>query len=279
MTKSILDDPQWRSAVYSGHVRHRRFVPNPHDFKYPLFMMALDLDELPALFKKKWYMGTAWFHPVRFKRDDFFNPNTKDLKQAVIDRVQGDFTAWGLESPTIRRITLLTHLRYFNFTFNPVSFYYCYDEDDRLVAIQAEITNTPWKERHSYVLPINEKKLSGMEHQPIGGAKNKHQFRFNKDFHVSPFNPMAMSYRWVFNEPDGSLLVHMDNDVVGDDHQSIKHFDATLTMEKRDIHHNLGKTLIQYPFMTVKVVIGIYWQAFKLFIKGSPFYSHPNENS
>lgn len=289
---------QWRSAIYTGHVRHRRFVPVQHAFKYPLFMLALDLDELPSLMASKWYMGTSVFHPVRFKRADFFEGDHEDLKQAVIHRVKADFQQQGLAQPSIHRVMLLTHLRYFNLIFNPVSFYYCYDDQDRLVAIQAEITNTPWKERHSYVLPVEFTPLAAdrsastmkIEHQNLGrnAQQPKHEFRFAKHFHVSPFNPMDMDYRWVFSEPNESLLVHMDNTVSEPSIDStesakpsssteVKHFDATLVMEKRSIQQELGATLIRQPLMTVKVVVGIYWQALKLYVKRSPFYSHPNE--
>lgn len=284
-----------KSAIYSGHVRHRRFVPVVHEFKYPLFMLALDLDELPQLLASKWYLGRSIFHPVRYKRADFYGEKNKDLKQCVVERVQQDFSAQGLQTPEIQRVVLVTHLRYFNIIFNPVSFYYCYDAKDELVAIQAEITNTPWKERHSYVLPVKAAKTEGADssraisHRPLGSNETqpKHEFRFAKDFHVSPFNPMNMDYRWVFSDLDASLLVHMDNTMLerdesaqsGSTQTQVKHFDATLVMDKCDIQTKLAKTLIRQPLVTVKVIAGIYWQAFKLFVKRSPFYSHPKHEA
>jgi len=277
------------SAIYSGHVRHRRFVPVQHEFKYPLFMLALDLDELPQLLDSKWYLGRSIFHPVRYKREDFYGKKDSDLKQSIVERVHQDFADQGLKLPEIKRVVLVTHLRYFNIIFNPVSFYYCYDSKGELVAIQAEITNTPWKERHSYVLPINPSKTkavtTAIAYRRLGSkeTQSKHEFRFAKDFHVSPFNPMNMDYRWVFSSLDESLLVHMDNTMLAPAVSSpdqlnatpVKHFDATLTMEKFDIQTKLAKTLIRQPVVTVKVIAGIYWQAFKLFVKRSPFYSHP----
>lgn len=296
----------FRSAIYVGDVRHRRFTPLKHEFSYPLFMLALDLDELPSLMKTKWYMGTSWFHPIRFKRSDFYNPEQSDLKQAVINRVQQEFAQQGYESPVIDRVVLITHLRYFNFTFNPVSFYYCFDNANKLIAIQAEITNTPWKERHSYVLPVAAATLQtvlGQSHnnglkvqsqnQPYSPVhyhciqnnpeKPKHEFCFSKQFHVSPFNPMNMNYRWVFSNLDETLLVHMDNTMEGKDinneKNTIKHFDATLVMNRKNIQQQLAKTLIRYPLMTVTVVVGIYWQAMKLYVKRAPFYSHPKHDT
>lgn len=294
---SAVDLGLLNSAIYQGKIRHRRFQPLQHEFTYPIFMLSLDLDEIDKLIKSKWYVGEAWYHPVRYKRSDFFNPEVSDLKQAVIQNVESEYEKMGLKKPVINRIQLLTHVRYLNLIFNPVSFYYCYNAADELIAIQAEITNTPWKERHSYVLPITDDKIDSqntdMAYKALlakGGEQTsiqtaKHQFQFSKKFHVSPFNPMAMDYRWVFSTPKENLLVQMDNTAAPLNIQNteteqvdVKHFDATLTMEKTSIEKQLARTLIRYPLITVKVVMGIYWQALKLFIKRSPFYSHPESN-
>lgn len=172
---------------------------------------------------------------------------------------------------------MLGHLRYALHNFNPVVFYYCFDDEDCLVAILAEITNTPWGERHHYVLPISEDvEESHINHQERGNGC--HQFEFTKGFHVSPFNPMNMDYRWAFSEPEKLLRVHMDNFLTpaNDSEEASKHFDATLVLKRRCIEKKLGKTLIQFPFITVKVISGIYWQAFKLWFKRMPFYDHPS---
>lgn len=140
----------------------------------------------------------------------------------------------------------------------------------------AEITNTPWGERHAYVLPVGCSS-AGVNYELKG--RNKHRFRFNKSFHVSPFNPMDMVYSWVFNDPRSKLHVHMDNLILSPQGESEKHFDATLLLEKKSFQHDLGKSLIQMPLMTVKVVWGIYWQAAKLWFKKAPFYEHPQQTS
>jgi len=286
-----------KSCLYTGWVRHRRFVPVDHHFRYPIFMFYLDLDELDQVFKKKWYASLERFNAVSFRRKDYFNPKEKDLKTAVINKVNSELAEQGVEHKSIVSVRMLTHLRLFNFTFNPVTFYYCFDEQDNLVFILSEITNTPWDERHAYVLPIGQgKQHSDYAYQTKGN--NKHAFQFEKAFHVSPFNPMNMQYDWVFSEPTEKLHVHMDNTLVDPSAMSSlcmssggvpksncatpfdgkveKHFDATLTMEKRELSSDLGKTLIQQPLMTVKVVMGIYWQAFKLWVKKAPFYDHPD---
>lgn len=267
------------SAIYTGTIRHRRFTPNAHSFNYPLFMLYIDLDELETLFSSKWYCSLERLNLVGFKRKDYFEPDKKDLKQAVIDRVVESYVSNGHDAPDIASVRVLMHVRYLNVVFNPVVFYYCYDSQENLLAILAEITNTPWAERHDYVLPVNET-VGEMVYR--SGGNDKHIFSFGKKFHVSPFNPMNMDYRWAFGLPKESLVVHMENTMktLSDNGaESVeKHFDATLNLDRKSFEDDLSKTLIQYPIITVKVLLGIYWQAFRLWVKRNPFYDHPKHS-
>ncbi|HEX6833979.1 MAG TPA: DUF1365 domain-containing protein, partial [Rudaea sp.] len=162
-------------------------------------------------------------------------------------------------------IRVLTHLRYFGHCFNPVTFYYCYGEDERtLEAVVAEITNTPWKQRHSYVLPV--------------AAAHRHgaawQWSFAKAFHVSPFLPMERAYSWRFTAPGDALRIHMD--VLNADRRE---FDATLVLNRRAwIGANLARVLLRHPFMTLRVVAAIHWQALLIFLRRNPVYAHPHSN-
>jgi DUF1365 family protein len=164
-------------------------------------------------------------------------------------------------------IRLLTHLRYFGYSFNPVSFYYVFDAaDTRVETIVAEITNTPWRQRHAYVLPITSAARSS--------ARAWH-FSFAKQFHVSPFMPMDLRYDWSFGAPGQGLHVHMENFSIGEP-RGEPVFDATLDLRRREMNTgSLARALLRFPLSTLRVTMLIYWQALKLLCKRVPFFAHP----
>lgn len=247
------------SCIYRGSVRHRRFRPIPHTFSYSLFMMCLNLEELPTLFTGRWLWSSDHFALAQFRRADHLGDSHLPLATAVRDLVEQR-----LGTRPQGPIRLLTHLRYFGYCFNPVSFYFCYDLPGRHVeTIVAEITNTPWNEQYCYVLGADLNEAKG----------NKKRYRFGKTFHVSPFIDMDNDYDWRFCEPDQHLTIHMDNR--NDDG---KLFDATMVLRRQEITGlTLAAALIQYPFMTGKVIAAIYWQAFRLWWKKVPLYDHPKK--
>ncbi len=247
------------SCIFKGRVIHHRLQPHKHRFSYGLFMMHLDLDELPSLFEKFRFWSTERFALACFKRKDHYGDPSLPLATSIRDLVETR-TGKKHHGP----ITLLTHLRYFGYVMNPVSFYYCWnDERTQVETVIAEVHNTPWGEQHCYVLDGE-----------ITQGKNR-QFNFNKSFHVSPFMNMDQEYAWYFNCPDERLHISMQS-FENEQHM----FTASMRLQSEPISQSsLNRVMFNYPLMTVKVIAAIYWQALKLWWKKTPFYEHPKHYS
>lgn len=244
------------SAIYVGSVRHRRHVPRAHAFDYGMAQLYLDLDELGDVFKGRWLWSLERRNVASFHREDFLGSRAQALKEAVRDRVE---KVTG-ERP-LGAVRLLTHLRYAGYSFNPVSFYYCHDASGTLHSIVAEITNTPWKQRHAYVLPVARATRRG---------RSLH-WAFDKAFHVSPFLPMNRTYGWSFTAPGEDLRVHMD--VFSGE---TREFDASVALQRQPLNaRNLARVLWRYPLMTAQVIAAIHWQALQLWLKRTPVHDHP----
>lgn len=249
----------WHSAIYDGWVRHRRFGTTPNEFRYALFMMYLDLDEIPELFRGHLLWGLERPAVGSFYRRDYLGDPRQPLRDAVADVV---------ESRLGRRpngaIRLLTHLRTFGYAFNPIRVYYCF-EGPRLDALVLEVTNTPWGQRHCYVLDA----------RAAQGEQPGRSLRFieRKAFHVSPFLPMDLTYRFAIAPPAEDLTFHMDCLAPAG-----KSLDATLRLRRQTWNRsNLTRVLVRYPWITGKVVAAIYWQALKLWCKRLPYFPNPHE--
>lgn len=245
-------------AIYTGRVRHRRFQPRPHSFEYRLCLLYLDLGELDRAFTRRWLWSLDRANLATFHQRDYLGANDGDLDDAARALV-AERTGQRPTGP----IRLLTHPRYFGYVFNPISVYYCFDAADRRVeTVITEITNTPWGERHAYVLPV----------APDDRGRH-HRFRFAKAFHVSPFMDMDYDYDWRLTEPGQRLDVHMRNERDGQ-----CAFDATLSLERRPLDGaGLARALGAYPLMTARVSAAIYWQALRLWWRGTPFHPHPRK--
>lgn len=247
------------SALYFGQVVHRRHHPHPHAFRYHIAQLLLDLDELDQVFAGRWLWSVGRRNLAEFRRSDYLGDPKTSLADAVRDHAE---TVLGRrpDGP----VRLLAHLRFGGHVFNPVSFYYCYRADgSTLDCIVADITNTPWKERHAYVLPMEQ------AHKHARAA----HWTFPKTFHVSPFMAMQRDYAWRFTAPGDDLAVHMD---VLDGTR--REFDATLVLHRRPLNRRgLTRVLLRYPLMTLKVIVAIHWQALRLFLKRVPVYDHPRK--
>jgi uncharacterized protein len=247
-----------KSCIYKGSIRHRRFAPVKNRFRYGIFMVYLDLEELAGLFDGCALWSYEKPNLASWRRRNYLGPRDLTLREAVKFRIEDQ----GLTDPG-GPVRMLTQASYFGYCYNPVSFYYCFDRSgEKLEIIIAEINNTPWKERQAYVLPAGES---------ISDTADRFRFRLEKTFHVSPFMPMNVQYDWRFKAPGSKLNIHMI-DRIGDE----KHFDATLTLERREMTPaRLNLMLLKYPFMTARTLSLIYYQALKLWAKRTPFYENP----
>ena len=213
------------SALYEGWVRHRRHEPVEHEFRYRLFMSYLDLEELPELLDRVPLWSARRPAPAWFRRGDYLD----------VDH----------DGP----VRVLTHVRTFGHLFNPLSLYYCFDPaGERIEKVLAEVTNTPWGERHTYTLDALDAVIC-------------------KRFHVSPFLGMDAEYRIRMTPPGQQLRVHMESRRG----ESVQ-FDATLALHRRELS---PWPLLRYPFMTARVIAGIYTQALRLRLKGAPYHPRP----
>jgi DUF1365 family protein len=246
-----------RSAVYEGTLLHRRERPRPHAFRYGLGMLYLDLDELPDVLERHPLWSARQPAPGWFRRADYLGRGTSPLAEAVRREVHRRAGEWP-EGP----IRLLTHPRYWGWCFNPVSLYYVFAPDGGTLRwVVAEVTNTPWHERHAYVLG------------PAEGVDWEAGWRpsCRKAFHVSPFMDMDMEYRWLLQPPGADLRVEIENH----DREG-RLFRATLALARRPLdRRHLGRLLSRYPWLTLKVVGGIHWQALRLWRKGMRYHPHP----
>lgn len=235
-------------AIYVGTIRHRRFTPVPHAFRYPLFMVALDVERIDELMAVSPFTSRNRFNWASFHDRDHFGDPERPLRQRVID----DARRAGVDLPD-GPIVLLTHLRYLGYCFNPVSFFYCYDARGRLQRVLCEVNNT------------------------FGGSHNywsRPRDHMAKRLHVSPFMGADIEYRFAFTDPGVRLLAHMT---------CVEHgaatFDATLSLTRRPWSSSeIHRALRRHPMMTARVIAAIHWQALKLWWKGVPYIDHAEPN-
>jgi uncharacterized protein len=239
------------SCLYQGTIRHRRRAPQT-EFSHRLTLAYVDLDELPGLLGGRLLRSRPGL--LRFRRRDYLGDPHAPLAGAVRDRVQ-ELSGTRPEGP----IRLLTQLRSWGLCFNPVSFYYCLDSTGAHVeTVLVEVTNTPWGERHSYLL-----------HGPADGGVLRG--RFAKQLHVSPFMGMDHTYEARATEPDRSLSVHIESLRDG-----TAVFDATLAMTRVALTRRSAAALtVRYPAATARVLALIYGHAIGLKLAGARVHPHP----
>jgi len=249
------------SCLYQGNVQHRRLSPVEHAFRYGVYMMYADLDELPSLVRGGCGISGSAFAPASFRRADHLGDPQAPLAGAVRDFVQAQ-TGWRPAGP----VRLLTLLRNWGYYFNPLSLYYCFAPDTEDVeAVVAEVTNTPWRERHCYVLWQGNRI----------GEPSQLEFRHAKEFHVSPFLDLDMTYQWHLHVPGEQLNVAIIN-LRGQE----RVFHASFSLKRRELNRrNVCRALLRSPWLTARVMQAIHWQAFRLWRKRCPVYAHPRHRA
>lgn len=247
------------SSLCYGWVSHRRLAPRFHGFRYRSAMLYLDLDEQDLLLGLSPLLGASRLAPLCWRETDYLPAWTRrgmPLKDAVREVV-----AKALGQSPCGAIHLLTQPRSWGLSFNPVSFYFCHDSDDLLAAIVLEVRNTPWRERFHYVLPV----LPG---QPW-------HFSVTKAFHVSPFMPMDMQYHMRFHSDGAHVRIHMENRREGQ-----KVFEADLALRRQPLDAAaLRRHVLAFPWMSLRTLGAIYWQAMRLLLKRTPLYAHTSSQS
>ena len=233
------------SGVYAGSLRHRRFSAVPHEFTYPIFMVLLDIDRIGELMAASRFTSWNHFNWASFDDRDHLGDSSRPLRE----RLTADAARNRVALPN-GRILLLTHLRYLGYCFNPVSFFYCFDADDRLQLVLAEVNNTFGGSQTYWVRPHD---------------------RAPKSLYVSPFLEMDLQYAFDFATPGESLVAHMEaRNAAG------ILFDATLRLSRRAwTAREIRRALMRHPAMTASVIAGIHWEAFRLWWKGVPIVPRP----
>ena len=242
-------------GLYAGTLRHRRFRPRQHEFTYTLFMAFLDIDRIPDLMAQSPWTSHNRFNWASFDdRDHFGNPQLP-----LRERVTQDAREQGVALPD-GPIFLLTHLRYFGYCFNPISFYFCYESGGQLDTILAEVKST-FGESHNYWLsPRNQRP-----------EERSLRYQCPKAMHVSPFMDMNLLYDFALTKPGDQFVAHMKTLET-----SQPLFDATLVLKREPwTPRSLARILLRHPWMTAKVIGAIHWEALRLFLKRVPVFTRP----
>lgn len=239
--------------LFEGFITHRRVEPKLHEFRYDIFQFYLDLDHIGELNSVSPLLSLEKFNYISFYRKNYFTDQRNDLKATLLQHI-------GIHSNhSDYKVYLLTHLSFAGFCFNPISLYFIY-HNNVFTSMVAEVTNTPWHERHLYVLDT-----------PTRCTPPIYYFTARKSLHVSPFMSMNYDYQFNLKKTNEDIILHISNR----QDQKVT-FNATLSMSSKPLtKNNLHACLRRYPLLTQKIVSLIHWHALKLCLKGVPFHSHP----
>lgn len=236
-----------KSSLYIGTIHHERFIPKNHEFKYPIFMYFLDLEKisfLPSL--GRWFSVSKWALN-RFRRSDYMG-NSRESLYKTVSRKMHELTGHQVKG----KVFGLLNLRTLGLYFSPVNFYFGFDEKSNFTHFLAEVSNIPWNERHYYCHHVADNNLN-----PI----------HDKTFKVSPFNPVEQKYQWKISKPGKNIKLQLS---VLDERGHV--FSANLHLNRNPLNKKILKNqILKKPAMAIFIVMGIYYQAFKLYLKGVPY--------
>lgn len=255
----MMNSPLANSYIYTGKILHRRYIPKEHSFIYSLYMLAIDVADIEKMPSSHGLFGFNWYNPLRFCEKDYLKGDPLPLKERIKDKV---IQLNGHKE--ISKIVMLVQTRCFGLYFSPANFYFCFDKNDLCTQMLVEVSNTPWNERHYYLVNLSETLID---------------LKTKKQFQVSPFMEMEMDYFWKVKPPlNTNISINIENRKNNSlDSIQEKVFTANLAMTKIPFtKKNISKTLCAMPFMTLKIVLAIYWQALRLLFKRIPFLGYQN---
>ena len=268
------------SCIYHGYTTHRRLRPVAHEFRYPVTWLYLVLDELEELQQRLWLLSNSKWGVASFQVADHLAAEQQekfggDLPRFI--RKQVDEAMAKAAGP----IGVLTPLRHFGFYFSPLSLFYCWDADlTEVTSVVAEVNNTPWRQKHWYVLGnanrrTAEPKSRGDSGPPDSASDQRtmiERFRHQKEFHVSPFMDMNQQYDWTVTQPKERLGVSIrSTDPDGEI------FSAAMNLERRQLNNwSFAKLILRYPLLPYQILAAIYFEAFRLWRKDISYFPNPS---
>jgi hypothetical protein len=243
------------SALYRGAVLHRRIRPKAHRLRYRVFWTLLDLDEVGALGKRLRFFSLDRFNLISFHAADHGDSRQSGLRAFVEEKLRGA----GIKAAG-GRIRILTMPRVLGYVFNPISVYFCDDADGHAAAVLYEVNNT-FGQRHFYVAAVDP--------DAAPGAMLRHGCA--KDFYVSPFLGMDLAYRFQIAPPGERVVLSVN---VSDEAGPL--IATSMVGERAPLDDpTVLRTALAFPFLTLKVIVGIHWEALKLWLKGVPLTKRP----
>jgi uncharacterized protein len=238
------------SCLFECKVMHNRKTEIRHKFHYKYFMFYLDLDEIDLLNKKLFLFSHNRFNIFSFRDKDHLSFDKPGVKYNIL-KYLGEHNY----AEKVTRIMLLTNVATLGYNFNPVSFYFCFDADDNPVCVVPEVGNT-FGELKPYF--ISSEKLH----------ENSFSDRIQKNFYVSPFIEHDVFFDFKLKVPSEKLSIRID-----DYKENDRVFITSLFGKKKTLNNrNLLKYFLKYPFVTLKVITAIHFQALFLYLKKIRFF-------